>query len=208
MPCAVCDHCPFEGKQDKIIYEIHVTVDNDPSVAIICGIVGSKLIHIEMDGVEETHLMTSDTFKGTEEQAHQQALSLAKVFHSVGVGVHRIKIETVPWHPKAANPSPTQYFEAHFGVDAEHVMYPQLLDEWCERAGLHKSRNLMKKGDTKVQMYTLRKYCDQQLFSALVEWNKAKLELLGAKVDKVITEFALYDSNVEMDAQWLLSRAN
>lgn len=64
-------------------------------------------------------------------------------------------------------------------------------------------KNLLKKEDKLLQMLTYRKKNINSFeFKTLVDSLTDKLNSL-VTVNKVIREFAIYDSNVSLDAQWL-----
>lgn len=201
MTCAGCEKCLFEEPQESLIYEIHITVDNLESFSDNCYEIGVKPIIIDLGENIPTQVMTSSTVRGSDASALAMASHLSSIFKDRGYNVIRAKIETVPWHPKAACPDPNQYFECHFGVklpcDETQLKF------WAKTFNLHYSRNAMKQDHQKVQMLTYRLHGQRDMFEEHVGKIKKYLEMSGFELEKVITEFALYDTNVELDRQWL-----
>jgi len=205
MNCSMCDDCGFSGISEKIFYEIHVTVETNPSFEGIAKKIGVKPILIDMGEKISPHSMTSSKFDGTDKDALKEAERIADALSSSGLKVERIKIETVPWHPKAFFPDKNQYFETHFAVKLPFD--EKELRQFSKMNNLHYSKNLMKTGEHKVQMLTLREYdTNSNLFQKRVESLKTSFLENGFFLDKTIIEFALFDTNVDMDNKWL-SRA-
>lgn len=189
------------------MYEIHITVKHRASFVDDCYELGIKPIIIDLGSDTPSHSMTSSTVTGNDEVAFATAHNFASLFRDRGYVVERIKIETVPWHPKANSPDPGQYFETHFAI--RNMGDNRLIDEVLKNAtNLHRSRNLLKKGNDTVQMATYRSkhYRTSNEYLQDVDCIKAALISHGLELDKVISEFALYDTNVEMDHQWLKTK--
>jgi hypothetical protein len=204
--CQGCDTCPFTETVETLHYEIHVTVDHRETFVDDCYAIGVKPVIIDMGDDVPTHSMTSSTLKDSNDTAaFVTAHSIAKALEDIGYDVERIKIETVPWHPKTSNPEPEQYFETHFAfkVEGDGYMLNQMLKmaKW-----LHPSRNLLKKGEDRIQMVTYRRHdVDSKTYlESIDDMQKVFLDN-HLKLDKVITEFALYDTNERMDDPWLRS---
>lgn len=207
--CQLCEHCPFTEKvSKKIFYEIHITVAHKESFQDDCHRLGIKPILIDMGNGIPRHAMTSTTVEGNSDiDAKHYSDFLSKALVEAGYEVQRVKIETVPWHTKAKSPEQNQYFETHIGVnlpcDEEYLtLVAKILN-------LHKSKNLFKRGGKNVQMLTFRSHdMNSEKFLSYVESLKNVLTSNGFTYDKVITEFALYDTNLEMDKQWLYTSQN
>lgn len=184
---------------EDIFHEIHITVDHKDSFEEDCKNLNVKPIIIEMSSEIPTHSMTSSTYKNNSDaEVYSKALNLKSNLESIGYVVERLKIETVPWHPQGFSPLDTQYFEAHFVVTGTEI--PK---ETLKKFDLHRSKNLLKKEDKLLQMLTYRKKNINSFeFKTLVDSLTDKLNSL-VTVNKVIREFAIYDSNVSLDDKWL-----
>jgi hypothetical protein len=205
--CQNCDTCPFIEPQKELIYEIHVTVDHKESFVEDCYSIGVKPVVIELGTGIPSHSMTSSTVKGgNDTTVFVTARSISKALEDIGYTVKRVKIETVPWHPKASCPEPGQYFETHFAVKNLNYTSSKNLRHLSYHLGLHYSSNLLKKSDDSAQMLTLRKKnVDYETYRDIAVSMEQALLTYNFKLDKVITEFALYDTNEKMDDQWLNS---
>lgn len=216
MTCAGCDHCPFDGLQpiDQLPHEIHLTVRhaNVDQFQAACTSIGVKavLIALEIRQEEFMDLMTSSTFYGTPEAALLEATRQVGELHQLGFNVIREKIESAPWHPQAPTYANAKrmpngaYFESHIAVRTPIFRIEQLRGI----AGLysaHMSRNAFKiYSDYTVYMLTLRvNQGTAEEFNAQRDLLVAGLQLAGFTLDKVITEFAWYDSKQNHDAAWL-----
>lgn len=184
---------------EDIFHEVHITVKHKDSFEKDCISLDVKPIIIDMGEDIPTHSMTSSTYKNNSDaEVYSKALNLKSNLESIGYVVERLKIETVPWHPQGFSPLDTQYFEAHFVVTGAEI--PK---ETLKKFDLHRSKNLLKKEDKLLQMLTYRKKNINSFeFKTLVDSLTDKLNSL-VTVNKVIREFAIYDSNVSLDAQWL-----
>lgn len=97
------------------------------------------------------------------------------------------------------------YFEAHIGC----IITPEekyKLEEIAQLNKAHLSRNYFKKlEDGKfVSMITFRNYENiYSVFEHQLNDLKAALELEDIHFEKVITEFAVYDTKVSHDLKWL-----
>jgi hypothetical protein len=198
-------------------YEIHVTVKTEEVNKFIeeCGVVGVKPIVLDLqkqDGGSIQDVMTSSKVTGNDETAWQHMYDVSWHLQSKGFDVVREKIETVPWHPKAAvhdENSKTGYFEAHFPI----LVAPVFLNDlkiMAKNYGLHMSKNPLKvRSDGGIiQMLTLRKNMSIDYFK---NWYEAALNWIDGPKFHIIeipeTEYALYDSNVDHDAEWVHSKS-
>lgn len=179
----------------------------------VCEEAGVKPIVLDLENGGESvmkDVMTSSHHIGNNTSAYHDAKKLESILEDAGFDVVRVKIETVPWHPAA----PTEirdempedcYFEAHIGciiTPAQKIK----IEELSKAFGAHLSRNYFKKlEDGKfVNMITLRRYEGYyESFECGVNSLKEALELNDIKFEKVITEFAIYDTKVSHDFKWL-----
>jgi len=204
IDCQLCETCPFVEGQKELYYEIHITVEYSDNFVTDCYELGLKPIIIDMGDNIPPHSMTSSSIKGgSDDMIYATALNQADLFKSKGYIVTRIKIETVPWHPKALNRNNDQYFETHFAIKFPYNS--ERLKLWSANLGLHYSRNKLKRDNYLVQMLTYRTYENLEKYEKNVNRIKKLLTEDGFEIDKVINEFALYDTNIELDDLWLKS---
>lgn len=197
MDCQNCTDCKFTEGQKEIWYEIHITVDYNQRFIDYCKGREIKVVHIELGEEIPTQLMTSHSVKEDPNKGILDVMGdMVKDFQQRGFNVIREKIETVPWHPMANG---TNYFESHL---AYHTSLPETL---AKNLHLHKSRNLMKTKTGTVQMYTLRKHSlNAHSFKEHVDHTVDVIrQHTQLEPDKIIIEYALYDSNEKLDHKWM-----
>ena len=192
------------------------------------------VLDLEMKEGSIKDVMTSSKHFGDNRSAYEEANRIANELTSFGYKVVRKKIETVPWHPAAptfntGEPIPNGcYFESHIGVviSPEEKPYLEGLVEELnagffspsrgfsrpskiELGGTCKlSQNFFKKskdGSKFVNMLTYRDSmtCKED-FERDVELIKFLLNEDKFGFEKVEVEYALYDTNVNHDAKWIL----
>jgi NTP pyrophosphatase (non-canonical NTP hydrolase) len=192
------------------------------------------VLDLEMKEGSIKDVMTSSKHFGDNRSAYEEANRIANELTSFGYKVVRKKIETVPWHPAAptfntGEPIPNGcYFESHIGVviSLEEKPYLEGLVEELnvgffspsrgfsrpskiELGGTCKlSQNFFKKskdGSKFVNMLTYRDNmtCKED-FERDVELIKFLLNEDKFGFEKVEVEYALYDTNVNHDAKWIL----
>jgi hypothetical protein len=209
-------------------YELHVTVNcaNDTETLRIfkqdCETLQIKAIALDLqnqnsDTVILNDIMTSSVHMGNNASAYQELERIQKGLKAKGWVVVRGKIETVPWSPVAPSTKYKRlamprysYFEAHLNIITNKTDEP-LLRNIAHWHNSHLSRNIFKKldGDKYIIMITMRKYIGtyETFLSALNELKKALTDPLntngGFLIEKVITEFSIYDSNVSHDEPWI-----
>ncbi|HXP53190.1 MAG TPA: hypothetical protein VN922_24820 [Bacteroidia bacterium] len=200
-------------------YELHLTVNYGSSEHFkeLCEVLGVKPLLIEMqlkNGGTAEDLMCSFKQETTYEHIINKTKSLAKSFRHLGYKVIRTKIETAPWHPVSPQKEfddshKDMYFEAHIGVilpkgisslSWEH----KILDKWGKLLNVHKSTNVFKEEtDHVIQMFTIRDHKSRVSFDRTLAAYQAVLSVAGFKTERVISEFAIYDSNISHDAEWI-----
>jgi hypothetical protein len=208
-----------ESSQYPLPFEIHITVERpdniDEFVRFCKEVVEVKPIVLDLQNGGTSvmmDVMTSSKCVGTNSTAIEEATTISDWLTSEGFNVVRTKIESVPWHPSAPrdfhkefNMHDSCYFESHIGVN----VYPgdlYQLRPLAENRNCHMSNNFFKKHEdgTFTQMLTYRssdKTYEQ--FLAEVEDIKELLEDRGYTYEKVIIEFAIYDTKQSHDAKWL-----
>lgn len=192
------------------------------------------VLDLEMKEGSIKDVMTSSKHFGDNRSAYEEANRIANELTSFGYKVVRKKIETVPWHPASptfntGEPIPNGcYFESHIGVVITPDEKEELQDfveglnegffspsrgfsrpSQIELGGTCKlSQNFFKKskdGSKFVNMLTYRDNmtCKED-FERDVELIKFLLNEDKFGFEKVEVEYALYDTNVNHDAKWIL----
>lgn len=142
----------------KLPYEIRATVLNVEAERFqrICLIEEVKPVLLELQSRTNGMLsdaMTSSTIQATLYDAIEQAARLAKRLETIyELTVPRLKLETVPWHPLALDPSTRashQYLECHLQLilsqDCTEGSAWDKLITVCGALDLHLSRNVFKR---------------------------------------------------------------
>jgi len=215
-------------------FEIHITVDLEKLLETNftidnfredCKSIEVKPIVLDLEMKEGSikDVMTSSKHFGDNRSAYEEANRIANELTSFGYKVVRKKIETVPWHPAVPVLSKGEipngcYFESHIGVtitpDEKQRLSDLVNNTLCdfdevELSGTCKlSQNFFKKskdGSKYVNMLTYRSNkCGSPTFKLEVETIKEVLISNGFGFEKVEVEYALYDTNVNHDAKWIL----
>jgi NTP pyrophosphatase (non-canonical NTP hydrolase) len=194
----------------------------------VCDGIRVKPIVIDLeinDGSIIKDVMTSSKHFGDNRSAYEESKRICDELKRHGYKVLRNKIESVPWHPAAPIISTGKeipngcYFESHIGVTIYPGQKGELNDfvkstltdgHLIELSGTAKlSQNFFKKskdGSKFVNMLTYRSnMCGSPKFKLEVEGIKHLLQEEGFEFEKVETEYAVYDTNVNHDAKWILS---
>lgn len=218
MTCSNCDDCKFDTSLTNIpsdIHEIHVTVETTAIDRFVdaCSHIKVKPLVIELS--ESSHVMTSSSFRGTNTQAIRELWRISDYLHGSGFKIIRKKIECSPTNkyvPSRYGENPHMfyedgYFESHFAVliDSHSPDDQSFLTELAKVLKVHKSKNIFKKTEAgDVQMLTYRRSgIVYEMFNEEVRGIKASLTTQGFNVDKVIVEFAWYDTNEKLDDKWI-----
>ena len=208
-----------EGLEFPIPYEIHITVEITEKSEIdyfkqTCKEVNVKpiVIDLENNGEHVTRdVMTSSHHFGDNASVYEEMQRIENFLKKEGFKVVRSKIETVPWHPAApssyGDKMPNDcYFEAHVGCIVSPLDKLKLKTYTDKNDLLHLSRNAFKKlEDGKfVNMITFRRYDTHfSVFEGQLNSYLADLDMMDIEYEKVITEFAIYDTKVSHDFLWL-----
>ena len=199
---------------------------------LACKDIGVKpiVIDLEINGqVDIQDVMTSSKHFGDNRSAYEESIRILGRLEDYGFKVVRNKIETVPWHPASptittGEPIPNGcYFESHIGViitpDRKEDLqeFVERLNERCTAAGRVElggtaklSRNFFKKKEEGkfVNMITYRnsmtsnkKFIEEvkQIENSLKHWTN------NFEYEKVEVEYAIYDTNVSHDLNWIKS---
>lgn len=211
-----------ENVKFPLPYEIHVTVEAPKNLEWFkstCEEIGVKPIIIDLEKNGDlimSDVMTSSVHFGNNATALLESERIVRaLMHGNDIlqyNVLRTKIETVPWHPAA--PSKTNgvkmkegnYFESHLRIVTTEDRRPQL-ENIATSWNAHLSRNFFKKisENEYIIMMTLRDYnTTSEEFKTTVDNLKYNLiNLYNFEVDKIEIEFAIYDTNVTHDIDWI-----
>lgn len=220
-----------EGKvKYPLPYEIHISIkrpDNIENFKEVCEKIRVKaiVIDLEKDGdLVMQDVMTSSVHFGDNRSAYEEAnrikyelthlneyyvdLNESKIKWT-SYTILRTKIETVPWHPAAPNYGELMpkdcYLESHLRVVAKKEDR-ELIEKIAKEHNAHLSRNFFKKltNDQFIIMVTLRSYTDYvENFHLKVDKLKENLVNLNFTVDKIEVEFAIYDTKISHDYNWI-----
>ena len=179
----------------------------------ICGEINVKPIALNLENNGKNvmkDVMTSSHHIGSNGSVIGECARICSHLEDKGFIVSRKKIETVPWHPSAPSNSGDKmpgdcYFEAHIGCVIKPIEKSKL-EHIAVENNAHLSRNFFKKmdGDRFVNMMTLRFYDGTYSdFMMHLEDLKKALIFNDIEFEKVITEFAIYDTKVSHDFLWL-----
>ncbi|KAK8882294.1 hypothetical protein M9Y10_044936 [Tritrichomonas musculus] len=219
----------------KYPFEIHITVEipkDSPYEEYLhkfveaCSIAKVKPIMLDLQSQSNKHVMndatTSSKFFGTEKEAHQEVERICKILTESNFNVIRKKIETAVWHEKAQKKEllPGEYFECHVGliIPTSNIQEKmEKLSELCKKHSAHLSRNTMKNSDDGrlIQMATIRTYespdvekvSHRKFFENAIESFAKDLTENGFEYEKLVYEFALYDTKNSHDKAWLDSKS-
>lgn len=216
----MCEKLSEKIVNGKVVYpyEIHVTIKNPGDDLIgefisVCKNINVKSIVLDLENDGKSvmlDVMTSSHIFGNDEIALTEANRIKIELQDNGFEVLRVKIESVPWHPMAPKLKEDKmpkdcYFEAHIGCMVS-IEEKAKLKKVGDMFGAHLSKNAFKKIDNGkfINMITLRNYnCTNKQFESEVESLKNILTCSGFLFEKVIVEFALYDTKVSHDYIWL-----
>lgn len=202
----------------KIPFEIHCTVNANSDIENLlaaCNHANVKLISLELinhNGDTYPDVMTSSKFYGTNSEAITEVNRIKDILLNFGITISRSKIETVPWHPLAPQTSSSKmptgcYFESHIAIILPSgTIISELYDlkALCHLHNAHFSRNIFKENlNNLIQMVTIRTYNDREEFDSKVNTFIQELSKLGFEHERIISEFALYDTNIHHDVSWL-----
>lgn len=217
------------GTKYPLPYEIHVTVENAnvEDFKTACAALGVKPILLALQTrASETVLhdvMTSSTHLGDNNTAMLEMNRIAGGLEVQGFKVVRRKIETVPWHPAAPSDKsgvrtmpPGTYFESHLNilvVPQPHSLMnggeKQFLQAVAKRHDAHLSQNAFKQySETEYTlMMTLRSHhANREEIEQRRDKLTSELKQHDFDIEKVITEFAIYDNKSSHDSAWLTAK--
>lgn len=193
-----------------------------------CKRIGVKPIVIDLETKDNitSDVMTSSRFIGDNRTAYEESQRIVNELREHGFNVVRTKIETVPWHPSAPTINSGLsipngcYFESHIGVSILPKEKESLnnfvngLNYGCtqggkiELSGVAKlSRNFFKKSNEDGRFINILTYrsnvTSSSEFTSEVNSIKSHLTTSGFNFEKVEVEYAIYDTNVSHDIDWI-----
>lgn len=196
-------------------YEAHITLmDTDSEFGNHCARIGAKPLMIV--GGSQVQRMCTVKVEGDFKTALERAEKTAHAFSDLGYVVERVKVEAHPANsetPSRANLrkiADGQYFEAHIDVDTNKGGL-EALKVVAKMNGLWISYNELKEPDAegyRTYIATLRRHGGTiEGFRTLVNEAARHMKMRGLEVIRIIEEFCVYDSNIELDNEWIQSYA-
>jgi hypothetical protein len=211
--CFACSLNKLQASSD--IFELHITVNQNVDLTAFKGFcyqAGIKALVIDLGANVPVQPMTCSRIMGSFSQAMQEAQQLRDILTNAGFEVTRVKLEAAPWNtgvPESdvqAQKAPSgNYFEHHTKLKLPKTTNLRLLEMLCESNNAHLSQNAFKvfADGTTERLITQRHY-GLGLASASLRFT-AFLEVLKSfdfKVEKTVSEYCVFDSNLELDAGW------
>lgn len=183
-------------------YEIHITVENNDNFIKTCEEVGVKPIIIVVDETnkESNQVMTSSKYSGTSWREIMNSLTEKMVGNNQKV--IRQKVEIFPQEKKFEN---HVYYESHIRLKLKKGYDRKPLLHVCSYMKFHISRNLFKKNDEfDWLMITSRQYnTNLSSFKSIINTMTGTLDNIKIEYDKVEIEECIFDSNENIDKEWL-----
>ncbi|MGB1216373.1 MAG: hypothetical protein ACPG5P_00770 [Saprospiraceae bacterium] len=200
-------------------FEAHVTVQPFRAERAlvfdeICSDLGVKSIQIQLSRDKNmVQPMTCSTHKGKLQSTYKEVLSIAQALLANGFEVNRLKIEAHPDNQNvpigikdAAVLSSDNYFEHHIKVLVQPDTSRTELLSICEKHNAHLSKNAFKKRADGILEYfiTTRSY-GMGKNDALAQFQSLlkEVEDSGTKIQKHFMEYCVFDSNINLDDNWL-----
>lgn len=205
----------------KGVFEAHITVrasrdgsrDEVSRFAGWCEAVGVKHVLIALPrGVCTFQPMTSTYHRGELADVGADVFRLAREIHAAGFDVSRVKLEAtganvgLPQTAREALRAPNGYFEFHMKVVLRDAIERAALEAVVRPFGAHLSRNARFVGEdgSEERFVTLRAYrVGQQEAESMFRALDAAVREHGLRASHRLTEYAVFDSNAELDAGWL-----
>ena len=184
-------------------YEVHVTLDVPSLEDFIedCKIIGVKPIVIETQNNNDFGLqvMTSSKHSG---DSYEETLSDIVAYFSNKYTILRKKVEIQPTN--VINKTHI-YYESHLRLKLNKDFDANGIKELCVLSNFHFSKNLFKKDNDYVyQMITYREYnTTLPQFVTVINNMSSNLKELDVNCDKVEIEECIFDSNINIDNNWL-----
>lgn len=206
-------------------YEIHITVEESTrsDFAKACKSLQVKPIFLALQSTSSaavlSDVMTSSIHAGDDITVLAEVTRIVDGLTNAGFKVIRQKIETVPWHPvapsrdsKVTTTPPGVYFECHLNVLIKSrtlqgcANLQHQLKNIAVKHKAHLSRNAFKvysPTEFTVMVTQRNHHCDRETFEQDLDALFLDLRERCFKIEKLITEFVIYDSKTSHDDRWL-----
>lgn len=211
-----CAECPIGLASEEDLnypYQLHITVEFriEPDDLMepwyrfkeACENLGMKPLWIRNHMFEHKSIHEFITVRNVNTSQIEAVNTLdvdGQNLSAAGFNVIRSKIETVPWHPDATNPSKDQYFETHIKLNGDAP-----ISAWEQLTDIQEDQKLYHSQSLQSEYVTFREYgVSYESYKRDLNWAIHKVRECGFTLsDKIISEFALYDSNVHLDDRWM-----
>lgn len=185
-------------------YEIHVTVDTNAVVLFVnhCKEIGVKPIVIETQKENSFNNQVMTSSKYSDDHYLDTLRNISSSLKDKSYKILRQKVEIRPLEVKHNN---FIYYESHLRLKLDKDFDYTNLKLLCKELNFHLSKNLFKKAeDFSYQMITYRSYTDSLTqFIKIIDVMKKKLTDLSINFDKIEIEECIFDSNVNVDNNWI-----
>ena len=210
------DDVPNPFKRLAGVFEAHVTIagsrDDAKRFGRWCD--ASRIKHVVIAlprGVCTLQPMTATYHRGGFADVRADVMALAGAIRTAGFSVSRVKIEAtgansgLPQTTREALMTPNNYFEFHLKVALRDSAERAALEAAVRPFGAHLSRNARSISEGFEQRFvTLRAYgVGQREAEAIFGALESAIRGLGLPVTNRLREFAVFDSNIDLDAGWL-----
>ncbi|MUH01139.1 hypothetical protein F7734_56295 [Scytonema sp. UIC 10036] len=202
-------------------FEAHITIRAESLATLqrfqqICQQLNVKCVLIELpNGVTRSQPMTASYHRGTLAQVWTEVHNLAQRICLAGFHVTRIKIEAMLYNQdipvtdsEVLRHPVTNYFEFHIKALLSKETDLEALRHHCAEFGAHLSVNAFKlnpNGQHHHRFITLRVYgLGRRSAQARFQELLASLRARHISVVQPQQEYTVYDSNLELDAGWLI----
>lgn len=193
-----------------MIYEFHVTLQNanKEKFKSFCSVLKVKPIILDIQQkdsksiYEEVMTSSTENFK-TDLEAKKHLDYLVKKLKEQSFEVIREKIECEPTHKDINKCLQNKYLEAHLNVFVKNDQTLENVTSICKNYNVHLSRNVNKQLENGFTiMITYRENVKLKIFKHKL--NKIIKEIKQFhNIEKEVIEYALFDSNLNYDTQWL-----
>jgi hypothetical protein len=215
LDCMQADLRDFQGD-----FETHITVCLDAPERLVelqewAAVHGLKCLHIILDrGEHVSQPMLTRHGSGLLRDELAVALELSQLLAAAGFPVRRIKIEAAVFNQgvpqtneEARGQRSDGYFEHHVKVALESDVSIAAIRDVAEAHSAHLSRNACRQRADGLQERFVTQRCHslgrrdaRRRLDGLLE----ALANLGHPIVKVEEEYVVYDSNMAVDAGWII----
>jgi hypothetical protein len=179
MSC-YCDSCIFEDAKTRL-YQIHLTVSDDQSEDFLKVCKDNSIKTVVIDNIVNTHTMTAHTVEGGFDVVIAKLWDIRDTLKDFNI--IRAKVET-------NNPSSmTMYEESHLSFPT----YDDILGK-CVKCF---DNVFMSRTATKTLLTVRTKNSNHKKYLDTV------LAFIGIQPTKIISEYCVFDDNIELDEEWI-----